>query len=146
MPQSRPLLSVINAVWSKKLRSLDTNIALRLMLHDSPQQMDKIIALIDGSKSGSLAMADAVFIECVWILTAKMYGLDRELIGKLLLQVAGIPQINCNRAMLERAVPLYVNNPNISFVDACLAVYAELNDATPLLTFDKKLVRALPST
>jgi predicted nucleic-acid-binding protein len=128
------------------VKSLDTNIILRLLLHDVPEQLTRVVALIDNSKSGSLGIADAVFFECVWILSGKQYNFERELIGKLLLQVADIPQVNCNRAMLERAVPLYVKHKKISFVDACLAVYAELNDAMPLLTFDKKLVSALPKT
>ena len=128
------------------MKSLDTNITLRLLLQDVPDQLRKIVDLIDNSKSGGLQVADAVFFECVWVLSGKMYNFERELIGKLLLQIADIPQINCNRGMLEKAVPLYVNHRNISFIDASLTVYAELNSATPLLTFDKKLALALPKT
>jgi predicted nucleic-acid-binding protein len=128
------------------MKSLDTNITLRLLLQDVPDQLRKVVDLIDNSKSRSLQIADAVFFECVWILSGKMYNFERELIGKLLLQIADIPQINCNRVMLEEAVPLYVQHNNISFIDACLAVYAEINSATPLLTFDKKLAAALPKT
>lgn len=126
------------------MRSLDTNVALRLILRDVPDQLGKIFTLIDGAKPGSLAMADAVFFECVWILTGKAYGFDRSIIGRHLLQVASIPQINCNRAMLERAIPVWVKHSSISFVDACLAAYVELNNATPLLTFDRRLHDALP--
>ncbi|HUD07083.1 MAG TPA: PIN domain-containing protein [Candidatus Saccharimonadales bacterium] len=128
------------------MRSLDTNITLRLLLQDVPDQLSKVVDLIDNSKSGSLQVADAVFFECVWILSGKMYNFERELIGKLLLQIADIPQINCNRVMLEKAVPLYVNHSSISFIDACLTVYAELNSAIPLFTFDRKLATTLPKT
>ena len=126
--------------------SIDTNIVLRLLLRDAPDQLDKVNTLIDGAGQNSLAVADAVFLECVWILSGKMYGFDRELIAKLLLQVADMPQVNCNRAMLEKALPLYVKHTKISFIDACLSVYAELNNAQPLLTFDKKLALAMPQT
>lgn len=126
--------------------SIDTNIVIRLLLRDVPDQLDKVNTLIDGAGQNSLVVADAVFYECVWILSGKMYGFDRELIAKLLLQVADIPQINCNRAMLEKALPLYASHTKISFIDACLSVYAELNDAKPLLTFDKRLALALPQT
>ncbi len=127
------------------MKSLDTNIALRLLLQDVPGQFSKIVALIDASKPSSLAVADAVFFECAWALGGDMYKFDRELIGKLLLQLAYIPQINCNQIMLEKAVPLFVNNNQISFIDACLVIYAELNDAAPLLTFDQKLAKQLPN-
>ena len=92
------------------MKSLDTNITLRLLLQDVPDQLRKVVDLIDNSKSRSLQIADAVFFECVWILSGKMYNFERELIGKLLLQIADIPQINCNRVMLEEAVPLYVQH------------------------------------
>jgi predicted nucleic-acid-binding protein len=128
------------------VKSLDTNIILRLLLQDVPEQLDKVVALIDSSKPKSLSVADAVFFECAWILSGNMYNFECTLIGKLLIQVTDIPQINCNRAMLLNAVPLYVANRQISLMDACLAVYAELNGAAPLLTFDKKLVSALPKT
>ena len=128
------------------MKSLDTNIVLRLLLQDVPEQLDKVVTLIDSSKPNSLSVADVVFFECVWILSGKTYSFERTLIGKLLIQVADIPQINCNRAMLVKSVPLYVANTQISFIDACLTVYAELNVATPLLTFDKKLASALPKT
>ncbi len=126
------------------MASLDTNAVLRLMLRDVPEQADRVSTLISGAKQGSIMIADAVFFEAVWVMSSPVYGLERPLIGKLLLQVAQIPQINCNRELLVRAVPLYVKHEGISFVDACLAVYAELNEAAPLLTFDRRLVKALP--
>lgn len=126
------------------MRSLDTNIVLRLLLKDVSHQYTQVIALLDASRDNSLSIADAVFFECVWILSGSYYAFERELIGKLVLQITEIPQINCNQVMLQRAVPLYVAHPAISFIDAYLSVYAELNNAVPLLTFDKKLATQLP--
>lgn len=126
--------------------SIDTNIVLRLLLRDQPAHTEKIVAIIDESRPGNIMIADAVFFEVVWVLSGKLYKFDRSLIGKLLNQIAAIPQINCNRNLLEQAVPLYIKHSDISFIDACLATYAELNQATPLLTFDKQLASALPKT
>lgn len=126
------------------MRSIDTNVVLRLLLRDIQGQLNKVNALIDESNQKGLVVKDAVFFECVWILSGKMYGFEREHIARLLLEVADIPQINCNKTMLEKALPLYVKHPTISFIDACLSVYAELDDAKPLLTFDKKLASSLP--
>ncbi len=124
--------------------SIDTNVVLRLLLGDQPSQTEKIIALIDKAKPGSIMIADAVFFEMVWVLSGKPYDLDRALIGKLLRQLMTIPQLNCNRNLLEQAIPRYLAHLDISFIDACLATYAELNQATPLLTLDKRLISALP--
>lgn len=128
----------------RKYITLDTNLVLRLLVRDVPSQVNKIINLIDHAGPESLAVPDVVFFECAWILAGSLYQFDRSLIGKLILTIADIPQINCNRAMLERAVPLYIKHASISFIDACLVTYAELNSATPLVTFDKKLAKALP--
>lgn len=50
-----------------------------------------------------------------------------------------LPSINCNRALFETVLPLWNEHPKLSFEDCCLAVYAELNQAQPLWTFDQKL-------
>ncbi len=125
--------------------SLDTNLILRLILKDVPEQLDSIRLLIDTAKPNNLHVADVVFFEAAWILGGSAYRLDRPLIGELVLQIARMPQINCNRAMLEKVIPLYIEHTKISLVDASLAVYAELNHSLPLLTLDKKLAKALPS-
>ena len=122
--------------------SLDTNILLRLMLNDVPAQTGKIIKLLETSRPHSLQIADAVWLECVWILTGM--GYSRADIAASLLDLMEFPQFNCNRALIEKAVPVYAKHPKISFIDACLAVYAELNDAAPLVTFDKALAKQLP--
>ena len=126
------------------MQSIDTNIVLRLLLRDVPVQLNKVNNLFDEASNGSLIASDAVFFECVWVLSGKMFGFERGHIAKLLLQIADVPQIKCNNTMLEKALPLYVKHPTISFIDACLSVYAELDNAKPLLTFDKKLASSLP--
>lgn len=128
------------------LKSLDTNILLRILLQDVPLQLDKIKVLFRDSRPGSLLVEDAVFFECVWILSGEMNNFSREEIGSLILKITSLRQVNCNKAMLEIAIPNYAKYSTISFIDACLAAYAELNNATPLLTFDKKLTAALPKS
>jgi len=127
------------------MRSLDTNALLRLVLADVPRQTAAVEALFDDA-SQKFAVADMVFAEMVWVLQGGIYNYDRQRIATNLQTIIDIRQINCNRAMLTRALPLYVSHEKISFIDACLTIYAELNGATPLLTFDKKLVSSLPET
>ena len=127
------------------MRSLDTNALLRLILADIPQQSSVVEELL-ASAAQKYAVADMVFAEIVWVLQGRVYGYDRPRIAANLESIIAIRNINCNRVMLEKAIPLYVSHSKISFIDACLSVYAELNEATPLLTFDKKLVAALPKT
>lgn len=126
------------------MKSLDTNIILRLILQDNNDHLSKIINLIESSKTESLHVADAVFFECAWVLAGDYYKFDRALIGRALLEICNIPQINCNRQLIESAVPLYIATSSVSFIDVCLAIYSSLNNASPLLTFDEKLAQAMP--
>lgn len=127
------------------MKSLDTNIILRLLLADAPEQLAAIEKILS-DPSQKFAVADMVFAEVVWVLQGPMYGYDRSRIAKNLEAIIGIQQINCNRKMLEKAIPNYIKIPKISFTDACLAAYAEIDNAKPLLTFDKSLARALPDS
>ncbi len=128
------------------MASIDTNIVLRLILQDSDEQVSKINDYISKQSAGKLILEDAVLFEVVWILSGSNYQLSRQLVAKALLKIAGITQIRCNRPLLFKALPIYVKHPKLSFVDICLACYAELNNATPLLTFDKALAKTLPNS
>src|SRR6266536_1302471 len=124
--------------------SLDTNLVLRLLLLDVLEQAEAVEELLAASKPGSFQLVDGVLFECVWVLSGPMYGLDRRIIADLMMQLTRMPQIDCNRGLIERDMPLYVRHTNLSFIDVCLAVTAELSETVPLLTYDKKLARTLP--
>lgn len=127
------------------MQSLDTNVILRLLLNDIPEQTLLIKNLIAQSSRGSLVIADAALFETVWILSGPRYGLSRETIGRALLKITAIAQVKCNRRLVANVLPLYIKHPKLSFVDICLTIYAEAATATPLLTFDKNLAKQLPA-
>ncbi len=124
--------------------SLDTNVILRLLLDDVPEQNAAVVELIDGQSENQLAVADVALVEVVFVLE-RYYGIGRAEISGMIEGVMSLVQINCNRTLLAKALPLFVQNPSLSFEDCCLAVYAELNDATPLWTFDKDLAKRVDS-
>ena len=71
--------------------------------------------------------------------------MNREHIGMAILGFMSLQQVNCNRMLFDRALMLFQSHPALSMEDCCLAVYAELNDAEPLYTFDKKLAKQSPT-
>jgi predicted nucleic-acid-binding protein len=127
------------------MKSLDTNLLLRLVLDDIPEQSMAVNTLFD-EETQKYVVEDIVFAEIVWILQSVRYHYPRERVAANVQLILAIPQIVCNRAMLEKAIILYVKYPKLSYVDTCLVVYSELNNNKPLLSFDKKLVTALPKT
>jgi len=126
------------------MRSLDTNIILRLLLQDNEKQSRAVLDMVEAGGSNDFAVADVVIFEAVWVMQGRWYALERPMIAKLLLRLARIDQINCNSVLIERAIPRFIEHVGVSFTDVCLATYAELNGTLPLLTYDKKLAQALP--
>lgn len=121
----------------KLIGSLDTNALLRLLINDIPPQHEAVKALLVKA-SGQLAVADTAIIELVFVLE-RYYGFSRQQAKEAVIGLMQLKEINCNRTLFEKALPIYLSHPALSFEDCCLSAYATLNEAEPLWTFDKKL-------
>lgn len=119
--------------------SVDTNLLLRLVLNDVPEQEVSVKKLL--SVGVRYEVADVALTEMVFVLE-RLYKMERQMITQFLLVILRHPQFVCNKTLFERVLPIYVSKPALSIVDCALLVYARLNNATPLYTFDKKLVNA----
>lgn len=117
--------------------SLDTNVILRLLLNDIPDQHLAVLNLFNDS-SALFSVSDLAIVEVAFVLE-RYYELSRDQITEMIDGLGALSQINCNRALIERVLPIFLKNSKLSFEDCCLAVYAELNNALPLWTLDNKL-------
>ena len=124
--------------------SLDANVVLRLLLNDVPEQNAAAVRLVDEQIDSQLAVADTAIVEVVFVLE-RYYELTRAQIAEMIEALLSLGQINANRALFSKALPLFVQNPGLSFEDCCLTTYAELNGAAPLCTFDKTLAKCARS-
>lgn len=116
---------------------LDTNILLDWLLDRDPVRTMQIDNLFAESKE--LHIADPIIVELAFALE-KHYELPRHLVADNLHKVLDEPVFNCNRVLFRRAVTEYTAHPAWSFLDCCLLNYAEIQNALPAWTFDKKLV------
>ena len=123
--------------------SLDANVLLRLLLNDVADQHVATIKLLQ-TASGQFAVSDTAIIEVVFVLE-RHYVFTRSRIAEAVNGLMALTEIACNQSLFEKAIPLFTNHSSLSFEDCCLAVYAELNDAKPLWTFDQKLANQVPS-
>ena len=123
--------------------SLDANVLLRLLLNDIPEQHQSVVSLF-GRARGQFTVADTAIIELVFVLE-RNYGFTRVAIADAVEGLLSLPEINGNRRLFSCALLLFQKRPALSFEDCCLATYAELSDAAPLWTFDKKLANQAPS-
>ncbi len=124
-------------------KSLDTNILLRWMVGDNVHQQMLASELLD--KNVTYNVADAALIEAVYVMECVM-DFPRDLVVDHITNLLTHSNINCNRILFHKVLSLYKKHSSESFTDCCLSVYAQLDDATPLLTFDKNLAKHLPYT
>ncbi len=122
---------------SRKQGSLDTNLLLRLVLGDIPMQTKAVETLL---ASGVFDVSDIAIVEMVFVLE-KIYRLPRPLVAENIAIIIRHPSINSNRKLFALTLPLYIAQPKLSIVDCTLLMYAELNKAAPLYTFDADLAK-----
>ncbi|NJD66619.1 MAG: type II toxin-antitoxin system VapC family toxin [Chloroflexi bacterium] len=106
---------------------LDTNVFLRHLLQDHPEQSPASTALLERIESGVLAgwVTPMAVAEMVWVLSGSTYGLTRDDIRdglSALLELPGLRVVD-NRA-LRRALELYASL-SIDFIDAYHGALAE---------------------
>lgn len=116
---------------------VDTNILLDWLLDRDVSRTKQVDRLM--KQANELHIADVAIIEMVYVLES-VYRFPRTTIISNVRKVLNEPIFNCNRMMFGRAISTYGDHPALSFVDCCLMQYAELQNALPLWTFDKKLV------
>ncbi len=125
----------------KTSESLDTNIIMRIILQDAPEQCEKILNLF--MRQGySYHISDLAITETV-------YNLQRaytrpEIVTKLQ-HVFELPNVKANFVLFNQVFPMYLEHPQLSFNDCCLSVYAALNESEPLWTFDQALAKQSPT-
>ncbi len=116
---------------------VDTNVLLDWLLNRDAARTKLIDTLFATTKE--LHIPDAILVELAFVLE-KFYELPRELVADNLYKVIDEPVFNCNRTLFQRALTEYSEHPSWSFLDSCLLSYAELQNALPVRTFDKKLI------
>ena len=116
--------------------SLDANIVLRLLLNDVPEQHDAAVRLLSSS-TNPFSVADTAIVETIFVLE-RNYKVNRSAICDSVSDFLSLSSIQANTSLFKLALPLFKAHPSLSFEDCCLSSYAELQNAIPLWTFDKK--------
>lgn len=116
---------------------IDTNILLDWLLDRDANRTKSIDKLFAVTKE--LQVPDVILVELAFALE-KFYELPRNLVSDNLHKVIDEPIFNCNRTLFQRALTEYSEHPSWSFLDCYLLNYAELQNALPVWTFDKKLI------
>lgn len=114
--------------------SLDTNVILRFLLDDVPNQTKAATLLIT---SKPVYATDVVIIEVIYVLQTIMQ-LPRQDVTQLVGDFLGFPQVVHNTVYLLDAIERYKLHPALSIVD-CYAAAESAVYGNRLATFDKRL-------
>lgn len=126
---------------SQTAGSLDTNVILRMLLNDIPEQHTAALKLLHDA-SGPFWVSDVAIVEVVFVLS-RAYGYTRPQVAEVVGRFVNLPEYECNSEMLSRALQCYVSHRAMSFEDCYLSVSAEIRGSVPLWTFDKKLANQI---
>lgn len=123
---------------------IDTNIIIRLITQDNPDEVKKAEKLI-ADKHRIYVFEDAAIMEVVFVLMSDFYRFTRQDVVDSLKTIMLIDNIYLNKSVISAALDLFVTHPKLSFVDCYLAIMAETSGETPLWTLDKKLATQVPT-
>lgn len=114
--------------------AVDTNVVVRYLVGDHPEQSERARALI---RDTSVWVASTVLLETAWVL-GKSYGYKPHQIAWALRLLAGLPSVTLQDA--DRAARALGWLEKLDLADAMHL--AQAVDAEALVTFDQRFVRA----
>jgi predicted nucleic-acid-binding protein len=115
--------------------ALDTNLLVRLLTNDDPQQAERVADLIDASAGCFVPIT--VVLELEWVLRGA-YKLPREKVIRAFEGLLAIRQVHLEQEELVRRV-LEWHRQGVDFADALHLARSEGCEA--LISFDRSLVR-----
>lgn len=121
---------------------VDTNIFLRYLTGDDPEQAPKARRLLERAERGEEQLVTTVLTiaEIVWVLES-VYELDRASIRAKVVAILGISGLTVeDQEILLQAIVWY-EEKNVDFADAYSAAWMDRRDLDEVYTFDRDFDR-----
>ncbi len=112
---------------------VDTNVLLRHLVGDAPEQARAATALL--AKRGELILTPQVFTEIAHVLRS-YYGLSRRAVSDQLSSLLELPAITGDLDLLSAALDVHQRH-NVELPDAVLAAQALHSGITEVVSFDR---------
>ena len=117
---------------------IDTNVLIRLLTQDPPDQAARAEALVAAADPDSLILTEMILAESAYVLESA-YRLPRDEVAAKLLEAMGTRQVRvAYPELLETAIAIYARH-GLDFADSYLCALDILSDAGPVLSFDRGL-------
>ncbi len=124
------------------MKYLDTNVILRMITQDIPEQAAQAFEQIALGKRGEFVVLAAVVVEVTFVLQYHDYKMKRDDIAAALLDLIADDHISAEDKTLEPALNLYGISQKLDFADCLLAVKAH-GKREGVFSFDKDLIAQL---
>jgi predicted nucleic-acid-binding protein len=123
---------------------IDTNVIVRLLTRDDPEQFDAAVRLVKASgPDRPLFVNPIVVAETIWVLE-RIYKTDRVTARK---QVAGLldtVEIKVPETMQMDGWSEWLKSPYPDFSDVIIAGLNSANGCETTMTFDRKAAQSVP--
>jgi predicted nucleic-acid-binding protein len=119
------------------MRAIDTNVLVRLIMHDDPKQVPAAEAFV----AKGVWVSHLVLAETVWVLDS-VYGVSPGQIGTAIEMLLSKDDVTLQDAdVIAAALEHYRRTPSLGFSDCLLLEVARKAGHLPLGTFDRHLAR-----
>ncbi len=126
---------------------LDANIIIRLLTGEPEDHYEAARAFLENTENNNhlVYIEPLVMAEVIFVLTGKVYGLDRKLVVKELQFFLSNPKlVVINESVVKLAMKKFAVS-KLDFVDCYLLARSEVKDIK-LATFDKGIAKTQPET
>ena len=121
--------------------ALDTNVLVRYLVRDDPEQAEAARLLLEGLDSGRPGfICREVIMEVVWVLE-RAYKFLRAQIADVLAELIATDGLVIETANEVGHAAMSYRQPGVEFSDLMILSAAERKGARPLYTLDSKLAR-----
>ena len=115
---------------------LDTNVLIRHLTGDPPDQASRATAYLASAQPRQLLLLDLHLAETVFVLETR-YGQTRADVARLIAAIMGLAAIDMEHPRrIARAAELYID-PGLDFADAYLIAAAEQGGLAEVVSFDE---------
>ncbi len=120
----------------------DTNLFLRYLTNDVPEQADAVERLLDRAAAGELTLVTSVMViaEVVWTLE-RFYGLSKDAIQEKVLAILNTPGLDVEQPNLVLQAVIWYAEKNVDFIDAYHAAWMPTRGLSDIRTFDERHFR-----
>jgi predicted nucleic-acid-binding protein len=117
----------------------DTNLFLRYLTNDIPEQADAFEQILRRAANGELSLItnSLVVAEIVWTLES-FYHLSKEAVQSRVLAILNTPGLEITDGETILKAILWYSDKNVDFIDAVNAAWMFRHGITTVCTFDRK--------